>query len=386
VGFHDLIRAIQGSSANSGGVSTVVWQTFVHLLEEVEGTEYRMRMNAMGDVHKDHTDRMVAEHAEETEKWHQQENELEETIASRDRLLDEVRDMHAGDTSRRDALQRELEECVEQQKREISLLTEERDMANSKCEDLEDTVEEMGDELTDLKDDLRVERESVLRLTTENQELHANGVAPSGASPGAASGGVSFAPPPMDAGRSNSTIAMSNVSDRRRSSAITGASKRGSVHNKRGSTRASMARGSTARGSMARGSRNSSVSSNASRKSMSNGSSRGSVGGNRSRGNSILSQLHESGGGALSQDSNIFRRLSSKLSSSQPKSPVSAFMEEASPLAPHSEDPGSPLTAPRIIVSAPTPPPKDRSGSFASSGGSRPSTGEEDRSRIASVR
>ena len=83
---------------------------------------------------------------------------------------DELRAAALDASSRGSALQRELEACVSAQKLEIEALKNESAESLSKVEELEITVEDLGDEMADIRADLRVERETVLRLTQESTE------------------------------------------------------------------------------------------------------------------------------------------------------------------------------------------------------------------------
>lgn len=58
MGFHDLVSEIHKHSQQSDGISKIVWQIFVHLLEEVDSEDYKTMMGEMASVHKGHIDTM----------------------------------------------------------------------------------------------------------------------------------------------------------------------------------------------------------------------------------------------------------------------------------------------------------------------------------------
>ena len=119
VGFHELIGDIHKHSLHAGGIATVVWQMFSHLLEQVEASDHKSMINEMADVHKQHCGKIKDEFDLENEKMMAKQRELEKVVKMAEEETARVREEALLEGNSKDALQRELEECVEGLKGEL---------------------------------------------------------------------------------------------------------------------------------------------------------------------------------------------------------------------------------------------------------------------------
>ena len=156
VGFHDVIADIHKHSVHAEGISSVVWQTFVYLLERVESRKYETMLSKISNDHKCHVDLMQERFDCEAAILEEEKAALKSETEANKSNIRALEESNEKERQKSEALQREMEDCIRKLKednRQVNLTSRKRKERVDECEE---AIGSLQDELNELREELSI--------------------------------------------------------------------------------------------------------------------------------------------------------------------------------------------------------------------------------------